>query len=187
MRNWKVSWFCEKLAGEYKCWHPVLSTHTCFETVKNFETVWSSIPGWKCPKSPTFPFSTTVNGSTLLVRENLFARPEGSEAGKGSFLHLTVSFKLLFPAHQLAEVESSLVWYARNLVLASSRTPAHCLTLVSMGLHLPPQLSHPSLLSEWILLWKDGFSLARTLNLEEAWCKLDSFNVKWCNCQPRGT
>lgn len=32
-RTCKVSWFCEKLAGEHKCWQHVLCTYMCFETV----------------------------------------------------------------------------------------------------------------------------------------------------------
>lgn len=32
-RTCKVSWFCEKLACEHKCWQHVLCTCMCFETV----------------------------------------------------------------------------------------------------------------------------------------------------------
>lgn len=56
------------------------------------------------------------------------------QVSKCSFLHFTASFKLLFPAHQLTEAESSLIWYARNLGLVLT----YCLTFISVGFHFPP-------------------------------------------------
>lgn len=102
--------------------------------------------GWTYCKYFIFPFSPTVNEMTLLVRKNPLSRTsvgKVSEAGNCSFLHLTASFKLLFPAHQLTgEAESSLVQYAKNLVLVLALTPTHCLTFISMGIHFPtPALS----------------------------------------------
>lgn len=177
IRNYKVSWFSEQVAGEQKHCHPVLST--------DLHILWTcnilSTRLKKNCKCFIFPISLTREGSTSLFREEpsrIIAVAFVKQMNALLFISQTFLNSPFHPASCLKKPR-----------VAWSSTPGAWLwswlwnwftawPLSPQGSLFFPQPCHLLSLLDLIQM-KDCFLLAWTLLLstEEAWYKPESFNA----------